>query len=166
MRCPFCGRLESRVIDSRLVKNGWSIRRRRQCSSCDKRYTTYEKVESIPYRVVKKDGSREPYVREKIMQGLLKACQKRPIRTEQLENIIEEIETKLFSRSSREIASDEIGAIILERLNGFDDVAYLRFASVYQRFEGIEHFEKELRKLKKKMRSGERDSDQVKRFDR
>jgi len=149
MRCPFCGHLESRVIDSRESKKSLSIRRRRECIACKKRYTTYEKIEEIPYMVVKKDGSRQPFDNQKLMRGLLKACEKRPIPVRRLEEVVEEIETRLQEKSEKEIKSDEIGQFVMEKLKELDKVAYVRFASVYREFKDVLEFKKELENLLK-----------------
>ena len=149
MRCPFCGHLESKVIDSRESKKGLSIRRRRECLSCKKRYTTYEKIEEIPYMVVKKDGRRQPFDSQKLLRGLLKACEKRPIALSKLEEIVEEIESKLQERAEKEMNGSEIGQLVMERLKILDKVAYVRFASVYREFKDVVEFKKELESLLK-----------------
>ncbi len=141
MRCPFCGSLESKVIDSRESKKGISIRRRRECLACKRRFTTYEKIEEIPYMVVKKDGSRQPFDSQKLLRGMMKACEKRPIQISQLEEIVEEIESKLQERPEKEIEASEIGEHVMERLKGLDKVAYVRFASVYREFKDVSDFE-------------------------
>jgi transcriptional repressor NrdR len=149
MRCPFCGHLESKVIDSRESKRSVSIRRRRECLACKRRYTTYEKIEEIPYMVVKKDGRREPYDNQKLMHGLMKACEKRPVPVRKLEEIVEEIETRLQEKSDKEISTSEIGRFVMRRLKVLDKVAYVRFASVYREFKDVLEFKKELEKLLK-----------------
>ncbi len=141
MRCPFCNSLESKVIDSRESKKGLSIRRRRECLACKRRFTTYEKIEEIPYMVVKKDGSRQPFDSQKLLRGMMKACEKRPIQISQLEEIVEEIESKLQERPEKEIGTSEIGEFVMERLKALDKVAYVRFASVYREFKDVSDFE-------------------------
>lgn len=149
MRCPFCGFLESKVIDSRESKKGISIRRRRECLSCKRRFTTYEKIEEIPYMVVKKDGTRQPFDTQKLLRGMMKACEKRPIQISQLEEIIEEIESLLQERPDKEISVSEIGQLVMDRLRGLDKVAYVRFASVYREFGDVAEFRRELEDLMK-----------------
>jgi transcriptional repressor NrdR len=149
MKCPFCNHPESKVIDSRESKKGLSIRRRRECISCKKRFTTYEKIEEIPYMVVKKDGSRQPFDSQKLLRGLLKACEKRPIPVRKLEEIVEEIENKVQERPDKEIKASEIGLHVMEKLKEFDKVAYVRFASVYREFKDVLEFKKELETLLK-----------------
>jgi transcriptional repressor NrdR len=149
MRCPFCGFLESKVIDSRESKKGISIRRRRECLSCKRRFTTYEKIEEIPYMVVKKDGTRQPFDTQKLLRGMMKACEKRPIQISQLEEIIEEIESLLQERPDKEIAVAEIGELVMDRLKVLDKVAYVRFASVYREFGDVAEFRRELEDLMK-----------------
>ena len=149
MRCPFCGFLESKVIDSRESKKGLSIRRRRECLSCKRRFTTYEKIEEIPYMVVKKDGTRQPFDSQKLLRGLLKACEKRPIPVSQVEEIVEEIESRLHERSEKEIKASEIGQYVMDRLKELDKVAYVRFASVYREFRDVMEFKQELETLLK-----------------
>jgi len=149
MRCPFCGHLESKVIDSRESKKGISIRRRRECLGCDRRFTTYEKVEEIPYMIVKKDGSRQLFDRQKLLRGLLKACEKRPIPVAKFEEIVEEVESRLQERPDKEMKAAEIGALVMERLRELDKVAYVRFASVYREFRDVLEFKQELETLLK-----------------
>ncbi|UCE41115.1 MAG: transcriptional regulator NrdR [Candidatus Aminicenantes bacterium] len=149
MRCPFCDFSESKVIDSRESKNGLCIRRRRECLSCTKRFTTYEKIEEIPYMVVKKDGQRQRFDSQKLLQGLLKACEKRPVPVSKLEEIVDEIEAKLQDRPDKEIETSEIGQLVMERLKDLDKVAYVRFASVYREFKDVLEFKKELEILLK-----------------
>jgi transcriptional repressor NrdR len=149
MKCPFCNSLESKVIDSRESKKGLSIRRRRECLACKKRFTTYEKIEEIPYMVVKKDGSRQPFDSQKLLRGMMKACEKRPIQISQLEEIVEEIESKLQERPEKEIGTSEIGEFVMERLKALDKVAYVRFASVYREFRDVSEFKRELETLLK-----------------
>lgn len=147
MKCPFCGESESKVIDSRVGKNGLCIRRRRQCLSCDKRFTTYEKIEEIPYMVVKKDGRRQGFDRQKLLKGLLKACEKRPIPVSKLEDIVEEIEVKVQESPEKEIPASKVGQLVMDRLKSLDKVAYVRFASVYREFKDVAEFTTELEKL-------------------
>ena len=149
MRCPFCGFLESKVIDSRESKKGISIRRRRECLSCKRRFTTYEKIEEIPYMVVKKDGTRQPFDTQKLLRGMMKACEKRPIQISQLEEIVEEIESLLQERPDKEIGVAEIGQLVMDRLKELDKVAYVRFASVYREFADVAEFRQELEDLMK-----------------
>lgn len=149
MRCPFCGFLESKVIDSRESRKGLSIRRRRECLSCRRRFTTYEKVEEIPYMVVKKDGTRQPFDGQKLLRGMMKACEKRPIQISRLEEIVEEVESLLQERPDREIGAADVGRLVMERLKDLDKVAYVRFASVYREFKDVVEFKQELETLLK-----------------
>jgi transcriptional repressor NrdR len=149
MKCPFCSHPESKVIDSRESRKDKSIRRRRECMSCKKRFTTYEKIEVIPYLVVKKDGSRQPFDGEKILRGLLKACEKRPIPVGKLEEIVEEIEIRVQERPDKEIKASEIGLFVMDKLKSLDKVAYVRFASVYREFKDVLEFKQELETLLK-----------------
>lgn len=150
MRCPFCGNEDTRVIDSRPADDGQSIRRRRQCDNCDKRFTTYEKVESIPMVVVKKDDTRVPYDRTKLEAGIMRACHKRPVSVEQITNMVDEIESVIFNSDSREVSTSIIGELIMEKLQKIDQVAYVRFASVYREFKDVDTFMSELQKIMKK----------------
>lgn len=147
MKCPFCGNLEDKVVDSREAKDGDSIRRRRECLECNKRFTSYERIDEIPYMVVKKDGKREKFDRSKIMQGLLRASEKRPISAMQLEEIVDKVEKYVQESSERERPSNELGKIIMRELKKLDKVAYVRFASVYLEFEDVSEFMKELKYL-------------------
>ena len=147
MRCPFCGHLEDKVVDSRESKDGDSIRRRRECILCGRRFTSYERIDEIPYMVVKKDGRRETFERNKIMAGLLRACEKRPISAVQLEAIVSEVEKAVQDSSDREYSTSEVGKIIMRRLKVLDKVAYVRFASVYLEFEDVSEFMTELKYL-------------------
>jgi transcriptional repressor NrdR len=147
MRCPYCGHVESKVIDSRESKKGISIRRRRECEACRRRFTTYEKVEEIPYMIVKKDGSRQMFDRQKLLKGLMKACEKRPIAIGKLEEIVEEIEAKLQERPDKEMKASEVGQQVMDRLRELDKVAYVRFASVYREFRDVQEFKNELETL-------------------
>ncbi|MCI2059182.1 MAG: transcriptional regulator NrdR [Oscillibacter sp.] len=147
MKCPFCGYSESKVIDSRPADEGSSIRRRRECLSCQKRFTTYETVESLPMVVIKKDGSRQSFDRRKVLGGMIRACEKRPVPVAALEKISEEIEQDLQNSMEREVSTALIGEKVMERLKTVDEVAYVRFASVYRQFKDIDTFMKELNKL-------------------
>ena len=147
MRCPYCAHPESKVIDSRPAEEGASIRRRRECLSCHKRFTTYETMECLPLVVVKKDGSRQSFDRNKVMAGLIRACEKRPVPYSTLESMVSEIEQVLQNKMEREISSSEIGELVMERLKHVDDVSYVRFASVYRQFKDINTFIDELSKL-------------------
>jgi len=147
MKCPFCGFSESKVIDSRPAEEGASIRRRRECLSCAKRFTTYETVESLPMVVVKKDGSRQSFDKRKILGGMIRACEKRPVPLAALEQIADEIEQDLQNSMEREIRTEDIGEKVMEKLRDVDQVAYVRFASVYRQFKDIDTFMAELNKL-------------------
>ena len=147
MKCPFCGYGESKVIDSRPAEEGTSIRRRRECLSCGKRFTTYETVESLPMVVVKKDGSRQSFDRRKVLGGMIRACEKRPVPLAELEKIASEIEQDLQNSMEREISTADIGEKVMDRLRNVDQVAYVRFASVYRQFKDIDTFMAELTKL-------------------
>jgi transcriptional repressor NrdR len=147
MKCPRCAFEEDKVVDSRTTKEGEAIRRRRECLKCAFRFTTYEYIEKVPMMVVKKDGRREQYNREKLLTGLLKACEKRPISREQLEKIVDEIEAAIFSKFKNEVKSTELGNLVIERLQGLDEIAYVRFASVYRQFKDINQFMSEVRGL-------------------
>ncbi|MBU8730504.1 transcriptional regulator NrdR [Cytobacillus oceanisediminis] len=153
MRCPSCQNNNTRVLDSRPVDDSRSIRRRRECEKCGYRFTTFEKVEEIPLIVVKKEGTREEFSREKILRGLIKACEKRPVALKDLEEITFEVEKELRSNGVSEIKSDEIGEMVMDRLANVDDVAYVRFASVYRQFKDINVFIDELKELIKKEHS-------------
>ena len=147
MKCPYCGYSESKVIDSRPADENSSIRRRRECLSCGKRFTTYETVESLPMVVVKKDGSRQSFDRSKVLGGMIRACEKRPVPLAELEKIAEEIEQDLQNSMEREISTEAIGEKVMDRLRNVDQVAYVRFASVYRQFKDIDTFMTELNKL-------------------
>ena len=147
MKCPYCGYSESKVIDSRPTEEGSSIRRRRECLACKKRFTTYETVESLPMVVVKKDGSRQSFDRRKVLGGMIRACEKRPVPLAELERIASEIEQDLQNSMEREIKTETIGERVMERLRTVDQVAYVRFASVYRQFKDIDTFMAELNKL-------------------
>ena len=147
MKCPYCSFEESKVIDSRPTDEGERIRRRRECLNCQKRFTTYEIIESLPIIVIKKDKSREVFNRDKLLNGLLRACEKRPVSLEKLENMIDEIEAVLQNSLDREVSSDKIGELVMDKLKDVDEVAYVRFASVYRQFKDIGTFMNELNKL-------------------
>ena len=149
MKCPYCGYNESKVIDSRPAEENNSIRRRRECLSCARRFTTYETVESLPLMVVKKDGSRQSFDRSKVLGGVIRACEKRPVPYQDMEGLVSEIEQVLQNQMDREISSARIGELVMERLKKLDEVAYVRFASVYREFKDIDTFLSELNKLLK-----------------
>ncbi|HEY8500425.1 MAG TPA: transcriptional regulator NrdR [Clostridia bacterium] len=147
MKCPYCSYQEDKVIDSRPTDDGATIRRRRECLGCQKRYTTYEKVEYMPLMVIKKDKSRQPYSREKLMNGILRACEKRPISIDRINRMIDNIEAQIYSTLEREVTSTAIGEKVMEELRKLDEVAYVRFASVYRQFKDINTFMDELQKI-------------------
>ena len=147
MKCPYCGYKESKVVDSRPAEEGSSIRRRRECLSCEKRFTTYETVESLPMVVIKKDGSRQSFDRSKFLRGMIRACEKRPVSFDELERISEEIEQNLQNSLEREVSTEAIGEQVMDKLRSVDEVAYVRFASVYRQFKDIDTFMHELNKL-------------------
>ena len=147
MKCPYCGMDNTRVIDSRPADENSSIRRRRQCDECGKRFTTYEKVEIVPLTAIKKDQTREPYDRGKIMAGIMRACHKRPVPIEKVEETIDKIENDIFNLGYKEIESKQIGEIVMERLKSLEQVAYVRFASVYREFKDVNTFMSELKKM-------------------
>ncbi len=147
MNCPYCGKDNTRVIDSRPADDGDSIRRRRECDGCGRRFTTYEKVETIPVIVIKKDNNRETYDRSKIEGGIIRACHKRPISAVQVEQLVDEIEAVIFNKEIREISTREIGELVMEKLKRLDSVAYVRFASVYREFKDVNTFMDELKKI-------------------
>ncbi|HYS77398.1 MAG TPA: transcriptional regulator NrdR [Candidatus Dormibacteraeota bacterium] len=147
MKCPFCGHIEDKVVDSREGKDGLVIRRRRECLSCARRFTSYERIDEIPFMVVKKDGSREPYDRNKVLGGLRKACEKRPVSPTVLETVADEVELMVQETPEREIPAGRIGEKVIERLKELDKVAYVRFASVYRQFEDVDQFMKILSDL-------------------
>ena len=149
MKCPYCAYLESKVVDSRPADEGSSIRRRRECLSCHKRFTTYETMESLPLMVIKKDGSRQSFDRSKVMGGVIRACEKRPVPYQSMEALVAEIEQVLQNQMEREISSAQIGELVMDRLKKLDEVAYVRFASVYREFKDIDTFLAELNKLLK-----------------
>lgn len=147
MKCPFCGNEDTRVIDSRPADDNTSIRRRRLCDACKKRFTTYEKVETIPLVVIKKDNSREQYDRSKIEAGVLRACHKRPVSVNQINQLVDEVETELFNREEKEIPTSLIGEVVMDKLKNLEAVAYVRFASVYREFKDVNTFMNELKKI-------------------
>lgn len=147
MKCPACGNLESKVLDSRPSSDGTSIRRRRECLSCQKRFTTFETIENMNFVVVQKNGTREIFDRTKLIKGMIRACEKRPVSVKQIENIVNEIEMYLQSTMRSEVPSSEIGELVMEKLKDLDEVAYVRFASVYRQFKDINTFMEELKKL-------------------
>ncbi|HEX7193134.1 MAG TPA: transcriptional regulator NrdR [Thermoanaerobaculia bacterium] len=148
MRCPFCGNMEDRVVDSRESREGDVIRRRRECTRCDRRFTSYEKIESLPLFVVKRDERREPFDRDKLMRGLQIACRKRPVSQDTLERLADSVEAAINDAGEREISSQRIGSMVMSQLRDLDPVAYVRFASVYRNFEDVDAFVKELHELK------------------
>ncbi|MBC2578994.1 transcriptional regulator NrdR [Clostridium sp. DJ247] len=147
MKCPYCGYAESKVVDSRSTEDNASIRRRRECLSCNKRYTTYEKIENVPILVIKKNMNREYFDRTKIINGLIKACQKRPVSRQQIEDVANEVEKKINNQMLTEVNSDYIGEMIMENLKQLDEVSYVRFASVYRQFKDINTFMEEIKNL-------------------
>ena len=149
MRCPFCLHSDSKVLDSRQTEEGASIRRRRECASCRKRFTTYERLDEMPFLVIKKDGGREAFSRAKILNGMLRACEKRPISTETIEAIVDEIDREVRSGPEKEVPSAYIGELVMDKLRELDDVAYVRFASVYRQFKDIDRFIEELQRMRK-----------------
>ena len=149
MKCPYCGKENTRVIDSRPTDDS-SIRRRRQCDECGKRFTTYEKVETLPLIVVKKDNNREPYDREKIVAGIVRSCHKRPISMTQINDMVDDIKGQIFNRGEKEIPTTTIGSIVMDKLKDLDEVAYVRFASVYREFKDVNTFMDEIKKILKK----------------
>jgi len=148
MKCPYCSHLEDKVIDSRPTDEGATIRRRRECLGCQKRYTTYEKVEYMPLIVIKKDKSRQPYNREKLLNGILRACEKRPVSIDEIDTLIDNVEATIYNTLEREVTSTEIGECVMKELRKLDEVAYVRFASVYRQFKDIDTFMEELQKIK------------------
>ncbi|MCT4631745.1 MAG: transcriptional regulator NrdR [Firmicutes bacterium] len=148
MKCPYCDYHESKVIDSRPTDEGQSIRRRRECIECKKRFTTYEKVEEVPILIIKKNGSRERFTASKLVKGLIKACEKRPVSLSEIEEAVDSIEKKLHSTMEKEISSDYVGYLVMEKLKEIDEVAYVRFASVYRQFKDLETFEEEIKKIR------------------
>ena len=149
MKCPFCGFVNDKVVDSRESKEGESIRRRRECLKCEKRFTTYERIDEIPYMVVKKDGRREKFDRQKVLNGVLRACEKRPVSMGKMEQIVNEVESYVIDSPERERKTNEVGELIMQRLKKLDKVAYVRFASVYMDFKDVKEFMNELKDLLK-----------------
>ncbi len=149
MKCPYCGWQEDKVIDSRSSQEGDAIRRRRECSKCQRRFTTYEHIEQVPLMVIKKDGRRKPFDKKRILTGVIKACEKRPVSMDKIEIMVDEIERYLQKNYEKEVKSREIGELLMERLRDFDEVAYVRFASVYREFKDLSQFMKELKQLLK-----------------
>ena len=147
MNCPFCGSSDNHVVDSRDVRDGAEIRRRRECDECGRRFTTYERIDELPVTVVKRDGRRESFDREKLLNGLLRACEKRPVPRRDLVDIVDSVESRIASKDVREMSTEDIGNWVIERLRGLDQVAYVRFASVYRRFEDVNQFMDELKQL-------------------
>lgn len=147
MRCPYCGSTEDRVVDSRSSREGRAVRRRRECLACSQRFTTYEYIESIPRQVIKRDGVREPYDRQKILRGVLIACAKRPVKVQELEALVDRIEERLDESEGTEVESRRIGEMVMEELQRLDAVAYVRFASVYRKFQDATEFAEELKEL-------------------
>ena len=156
MRCPYCAASDDRVVDSRESREGAVIRRRRECNACSRRFTSYETVEEIPILVVKKDARREPFDRQKLLRGLMKACEKRPVETKALEAICDEVDSMIHAREPREMSTVEIGAHVMEKLKDLDQVAYVRFASVYRRFDDLGDFVDELKELLGRTPAGQR----------
>jgi transcriptional repressor NrdR len=150
MKCPFCGHEDDKVIDSRAASEGTAVRRRRECGRCERRFTTYEVVEVTSLRVVKKDGRREPFDRKKILAGIQKACEKRPISSEKIESVVVSIEQQAFRKFEKEVPAKFIGELIMDKLAALDEVAYVRFASVYRQFKDVNHFMTELKGFLKK----------------
>lgn len=149
MKCPYCGFEENRVIDSRASKDGLSVRRRRECVECRKRFTTYEYIEKSPVLIIKRDDRREPYNREKLTEGIRTACRKRPVSSQTIDDIVDNIEKRIFSSETNEITSGEIGEMVMASLKGIDEISYVRFASVYRQFRDMNEFVRELNKLLK-----------------
>lgn len=147
MKCPYCDYMESKVVDSRPTDEGQAIRRRRECMDCGKRFTTYEKIEEIPIIIVKKDGNRESYDRNKLLNGIIKSCEKRPVSINTIESIVDNIEKKISNSLEREITSIEIGEMVMNKLKDVDEVSYVRFASVYRQFKDVNSFMEELKRI-------------------
>lgn len=147
MKCPHCAHMEDKVVDSRTAKDGEAIRRRRECLACGRRFTTYEYIEKTPLMVIKKDGRREAYSRQKLLSGLLKACEKRPVSRDQLEKLVDEVESATFGRFKNEIRSTDLGNEVIDRLQALDEVAYVRFASVYRQFKDVGQFMSEIKNI-------------------
>ena len=154
MKCPYCGYKEDKVVDSRSTAEESAVRRRRECLKCGKRFTTYEYVEEIYLMVIKSDGRREPFDRKKVLSGIIKACEKRPISIEKMEEVLTQVERSIQKKSDREVSSSRIGELVMERLKNLDDVAYVRFASVYRQFKDVGQFMQELKDILDKEKSG------------
>ena len=152
MKCPFCNHLQDKVVDSRESKEGEAIRRRRECLACERRYTTYERIDEVPYMVIKKDGRREKFDRQKVLAGLLKACEKRPVSMGKLSEMVNHVESKVSDSPDREISTTEVGEFLMERLRELDKIAYVRFASVYRDFQDEQAFFNELKNLMRQQR--------------
>ena len=161
MKCPFCGNVEDKVIDSRISNEGNSIRRRRECLKCQKRFTTYERLEEHPLMVIKKDGRREPFDRKKLLSGILKACEKRPVPMDRVEGMVDEVEMIIQRNYEKEVSSTAIGEFVMKQLHDLDEVAYVRFASVYRQFKDINQFMKELSGL---LKEGQKPEDRENRY--
>ena len=153
MKCPFCANIEDKVVDSRISSEGETIRRRRECLKCQRRFTTYEYIEKTTLMIIKKDGRREPFDRNKILSGFLRACEKRPVSMETIEEVVDSIERSLQKNYDKEVISSDIGELVMEKLHGIDEVAYVRFASVYRQFKDINQFLGELKDLLNKRRA-------------
>lgn len=147
MKCPYCECEESKVVDSRPIENGQTIRRRRECMKCNKRFTTYENIEEVPLIIIKKDGNRQVYNRNKLLNGIIRACEKRPVSVEQMEDVVDEIEKRLYNSMEKEITTIHIGELVMGILKDVDEVAYVRFVSVYRQFKDVDSFMEELEKL-------------------
>lgn len=147
MKCPFCGYTESKVVDSRPADDGGTVRRRRECLGCEKRFTTYETIERVPLIIIKKDKTRQPYDRNKVLNGIMRACEKRPVSIKEMERVADEIETEIYNSLEKELTSERIGELVMEKLKDLDEVAYVRFASVYRQFKDLNTFLDELNKL-------------------
>ncbi|SET78905.1 transcriptional repressor NrdR [Salinibacillus kushneri] len=157
MRCPNCQYKNTKVLDSRPIEEGGSIRRRRECEKCQYRFTTFERIEEIPLIVVKKEGTREEFSREKLLRGLIKACEKRPVALEKIENVVSDVEKELRNQGDSEVQSDNIGKMVMDRLKEIDEVAYVRFASVYRQFKDLNVFMQELEELIKRTNRNDQD---------
>ena len=147
MKCPNCGNFDSKVLDSRASEEGNTIRRRRECTKCNYRFTTYEKIEKVPIIVIKKNKARETFSKEKLIKGLLKACEKRPVSIEQIEELVDKVELDIRNSMEKEVSSSKIGEIVMEKLKGLDEIAFVRFASVYRQFKDVSLFVEEINKL-------------------
>lgn len=154
MKCPFCGYEDSKVVDSRPTDENQTIRRRRECINCKKRFTTYEKVEMVPVVIVKKDGTRQTFDRDKILHGMIRACEKRPVPLKTLEDAVDDIEKKIYNLLEREVKSEYIGELVMEELKKIDEISYIRFASVYRQFKDIDSFFEELKNIKGSINNG------------